>query len=264
MRHALTQLGKHTLAAIEAVGETMLLLLAALRHVFPWGRRGLRMREALFQMARLGVESIPLVALVNFLVGAIIAISLSDMLRDLGVLQWISMVVGVAVTRELGPLMTALTMSGLAGAAIAAEIGTMSVSEELVALRAQALSPIYFLVAPRLAAMLVMMPCLVIIANAVGVFGGFVVSVLVLGIDPVNFYHLAISSMTNEDLIRGVFWKAWVFGAIITVVACYMGLNTQGGADGVGRTTTQSVVWAIVLIIFSNLLMTALFNHVLS
>ena len=215
-------------------------------------------------MARLGVRSIPLVVLVNLLVGAIIAVSLSTKLRELGVLNWISMVTGVVQSRELGPLMTALMMSGFAGAAIAAEIGTMSVSEELVALEAQALPSEYFLVAPRLAAMLVMMPCLTLIADLAGIFGGFVVGVAMLDMAPSSYYQNTLDSLSNADIWQGILIKSEVFAVIITITACHLGISTRGGAEGVGNATTGAVVQSIVLIIAANLVMSVLFTHTLS
>ena len=264
MKQQVINLGTLCITGCRTVGEMTLLFGEALWYTRPWGRRKLRTRECLGQMARLGVNAIPLICLVNFLVGAIIAISLSDLLRELGILSWISVVVGVAHTRELGPVMTALTMTGLAGAAITAELGTMTVSEEIIALKSQALNPIYFLIAPRLLAMLLMMPCLVIAGDVIGVFGGYVIGVFMLNIDSATYLELTFSTISNTDLLRGVFIKAEVFGAIITITACYMGLNTRNGAEGVGQGTTKSVVWSIVLIILANLVLTVLFNYVLS
>jgi phospholipid/cholesterol/gamma-HCH transport system permease protein len=264
LKTKLIKIGGTCITGCRTIGEMTMLFGEAMWYTRPWGRRGLRTRECIAQMARLGVNSLPLICLVNFLVGAIIAISLADLLREFGILSWISVVVGVAHTRELGPVMTALTMTGLAGAAITAELGTMTVSEEIIALKSQALNPIYFLIAPRLLAMLLMMPCLVIAGDVVGMIGGAVIGIFMLGIDPTTYAELTFSTISNTDLLRGVIIKAEVFGAIIAVVACYMGLYTRNGAEGVGQSTTKSVVWSIVLIILANLILTVLFNYVLS
>lgn len=264
MTRPIRALGEAAIGLCQATGEMVLILLAALSHFRFWGRQRLRLGESFFQMLRLGVRSVPLVALVNFLVGAIMAISLSSNMQAYGVLEQIATVVGVGQTRELGPLMAALMMSGFAGAAIAAEIGTMAVSEELVALRAQALSPAYFLVAPRLAAMLVMMPCLVVVANYSGIVGGYVIGVFALGIDPTTYIAVTVENLLTEDILRGVLIKGEVFAILITLVACHTGLGTRGGAEGVGNGTTQAVVRSIVLIIAANLVLSVLFHYTLA
>lgn len=246
------------------IGERGLLLARSCRHIRIGKRRGLRLRESLLQMARLGIRPVPLIILVNILIGAIIAVSLSPTLRELGVLDWISMITGITQTRELGPLMTALMMSGFAGAAIASEIGTMSVSDELIALEAQALPPAYFLVAPRLVAMLIMMPCLTLIADASGIFGGFCVGTVMLDIAPAMYYESIIGNVTNTDLWRGVLIKAEVFAVIITITACHLGLRARNGAEGVGNATTGAVVQSIILVIAANLVMAIVFNHTLA
>lgn len=264
MRSLIILLGRTCLDACTTVGARVCLFYSTLWYLRFWGRRGLRIREAVFQMARLGVRSIPLVVLVNLLIGAIIAVSLSTTLKELGVLEWICMVTAVVQVRELGPLMTALMMSGFTGAAIAAEIGSMAVSEELVALEAQAFPSEYFLVAPRLAGMIVMMPCLTLIADFSGILGGFLIGVGMLDIAPDTYYQNTIQSLTNADLWRGILIKSEVFAAIITITACHLGITARGGAQGVGNATIGAVVQSIVLIIAANLIMTILFNYTLS
>lgn len=261
MRHHIIRIGKACTQFCITTGARANLFYSSLRRVRFWGKRRLRIRETVFQMARLGIRSIPLVVLVNILIGAIITVSLSKNLQELGILDWICMITGIVHVRELGPLMTALMMSGFSGAAIAAEIGTMSVSEELVAQEAQALPPEYFLVAPRLAAMLVMMPCLTLIADGAGIFGGFMTGVSMLDIAPDTYYQNTLQSLTSADIWLGVLVKSQVFGVIIVVTACYLGINTKGGAEGVGNATTGAVVQSIVLIIAANLVMTILFTY---
>jgi phospholipid/cholesterol/gamma-HCH transport system permease protein len=215
------------------------------------------------QMIRFGIRAIPIVALVNMFVGMIVAVSMSEMLIALNAVSRTAQIVAVAVTRELGPLMTGLVMSGFAGAAIAAEIATMTVNEEILALEAAALSPIRFLVLPRLLGVMIMMMCLTLIADVVGMFGGYIVGVYMLDIPPLNYIDINNNSVKWPDIPKGLI-KAAAFGLIITTVACRQGLKAEGGALGVGRATTTAVVHSIVIIIAANLCFAILFNWTLA
>ena len=215
------------------------------------------------QMIRFGIRAIPIVSLVNLFVGMIVAVSMSEMLISFNAINRTAQIVSVAVTRELGPLMTGLVMSGFAGAAIAAEIGTMSVNEEILALEAAALSPIRFLVLPRVIGVMAMMMCLALIADVVGMFGGYLVGVYMLDNPPLTYLHINNESVKSADIPKGLV-KAAAFGLIITVVACRQGLKADGGALGVGRATTTAVVYSIVIIIAANLAFAILFNWTLA
>lgn len=223
----------------------------------------MRAEPVAIQMIRFGIRAIPIVALVNFFVGMIVAVSMSELLRTLGVISWTAKVVSVAVTRELAPLMTAIVMSGFAGAAIAAEIATMTVNEEILALETSALSPIRFLVLPRMVGVCMMMMCLTLVADVLGMFGGYVVGTALLDIGSPTYIDLNNSSVKWADIPKGMI-KAFAFGMIITLVACRQGLKATGGALGVGRATTNAVVASIVLIIFANLCFAILFNWTLA
>jgi phospholipid/cholesterol/gamma-HCH transport system permease protein len=211
------------------------------------------------QMIRFGIRAIPIVALVNLFVGMIVAVSMAEMLMSFNAVSRTAQIVSVAVTRELGPLMTGLVMSGFAGAAIAAEIATMNVNEEILALEAGALSPIRFLVLPRIVGVMAMMMCLTLIADVVGMFGGYLVGVFLLDIPPRQYIQINNESVQWPDVPKGLV-KAAAFGMIITVVACRQGLKASGGALGVGRATTTAVVHSIVIIIAANLVFAILFN----
>ena len=194
----------------------------------------------------------------------IVAVSMSEMLIQLNAVSRTAQIVAVAVTRELGPLMTGLVMSGFAGAAIAAEIATMNVNEEILALEAGALSPVRFLVLPRLVGVMVDddVPdpdC----QNVMGMFGGYVVGVCMLGIPPLNYIEINNASVKWSDIPHGLI-KAAAFGLIITVIACRQGLKATGGALGVGKATTNSVVYSIVVIIAVDLVFAILFYWTLS
>ncbi|HUW58776.1 MAG TPA: ABC transporter permease [Planctomycetota bacterium] len=219
-------------------------------------------RAVAAQMVRVGVRSIPIVCLVLFFVGMILAFQMAYVLRDLGAPQAVPITVGVAMLRELGPLLTAIVLTGFAGASIAAEIGTMVVGEEILALETSALNPVRFLVMPRLIAAVIMLLCLTIVANLVGILGGFVISVSLLDMSPNFYYANTVDFLKMQDLITGLV-KSVAFGALIALIACQEGLKVSGGAEGVGRATTQSVVFGIVAIIITDLFFSWLFYTVL-
>jgi phospholipid/cholesterol/gamma-HCH transport system permease protein len=226
------------------------------------GRRRGGGRAVFIQMVRVGVRSIPIVALVLFFVGMIIAFQMAYVLRDFGAPQAVPAVVGVSMLRELGPLLTAIVLTGFAGASIAAEIGTMVVSEEILALESEALNPVQFLVMPRVMATALMLLCLTIFANFVGILGGFVISALVLDMAPNFYYAKTVEFLKMQDLVTGLI-KSVVFGVLIALIACQEGLRVKGGAEGVGRATTLSVVYGIVALISTDLFFSWLFWKVL-
>lgn len=257
------RVGASSRGFLRTLGGTSLLLADALYWgvVAPLRGRARPRRELVYvQMTRVGVRSIPIVCLVNFFVGMILAISMAGLLRQFGMVSKVASVVGVAVTRELAPLMTAIISSGFVGAAMAAELGTMTASEEVLALEASAVNPIRFLVVPRLLAVLVMLPALTVLANYMGLFGGYIVGVHLLGVGSDRYLKLTQQIINPMDIGRGLV-KAAAFGAIITLVACYQGLRVKGGAEGVGRATTNAVVISIVAIIVANLFFTTLFYY---
>jgi len=219
-------------------------------------------RNLFAQMVRVGVLSLPIVFLVLFFVGMILAFQMAHVLRDWGALDLVAATVGVSVVRELGPLLTAIVLTGFAGASIAAEIGTMVVGEEILALETSALNPVRFLVMPRVIACIVMVFCLTMLANIIGILGGFTISVTVLGLSPESYYRTTIEFLKMQDLITGLI-KSIGFGALIALIACHEGLRVSGGAEGVGQATTRSVVYGIVAIISTDLFFSWLFFQVL-
>ena len=256
--HILGALGHVGTVLVEEVGQMGLLAQRTAAQVMR-----LRPESVAVQMIRFGIRAIPIVGLVNLFVGMIVAVSMSEMLQTLGVITWTAKVVGVAVTRELAPLMTAIVMSGFAGAAIAAEIGTMTVNEEILALEAGALSPIRLLVLPRMLGVCLMMMCLTLVADVLGMFGGYIVGTLLLDIGGPSYIQSNNEAVKWADIPKGLV-KAFAFGVIITLVACRQGLKASGGALGVGRATTNAVVISICLIIFANLCFAILFNWTLA
>ncbi len=215
--------------------------------------------EALVQQAvRVGVRSIPIVVLVQVFIGIILALNLAPTLQTYGQLERVADVVAIAVFRELGALITAVILSGYAGASIAAELGAMVEGEEIKALRAHALDPIRFLVVPRIFATTVMMVALTILADVMGVVGGLLTAVAVLDVPALTYIDLTREALTLGDYFTGLF-KAAVFGMLIAGLACYEGLHVSGGAEGVGRATTTTVVKSVVGLIAADCVFTAIF-----
>jgi phospholipid/cholesterol/gamma-HCH transport system permease protein len=214
--------------------------------------------ETFFQMVRLGVRAIPIIVLVETFVGMILAFQLAPVLADYGQLDKVATVVAIAMFRELGPLISSVVLTGFAGAAIAAELGTMVVGEEISALRTSAIHPIRFLVVPRVIACILMTVALTVVADIVGTLGGGIVNALVLGRDSWEYYHTVVDSLAAKDVLTGLI-KSGIFGLLIVLISCYEGLGVSGGAGGVGRATTRSVVLAIFLIIAADCVFTAAF-----
>jgi phospholipid/cholesterol/gamma-HCH transport system permease protein len=210
------------------------------------------------QMDRVGVQSIPIVSLVLFCIGAILALQMAPTLDSFGLVSTIPDIIAVAVYRELGPLVSAVVLTGFAGASIAAEVGTMVVSEELEALEAQAISPIRFLVVPRVLATTIMMICIAVLGDLMGMTGGLFVSHNVLGVEYRQYLQHTFDMLQVKDFVTGLI-KAGVFGALISSLACYLGMSVTGGASGVGAATTRTVVLSIVSLIIVDLMFTSTF-----
>jgi phospholipid/cholesterol/gamma-HCH transport system permease protein len=225
--------------------------------------RGIRLgwQNLWAQMDRVGVRSIGIVSLVMFCIGSILSLQLAPILRDFGVLPYVADVVSIATFRELGPLVSAIVLTGFAGASIAAEIGTMVVSEEIEALEAGAISPIRFLVVPRVIATTVMMTCMAVVGDVMGIVGGLAVGVFFLHIDSAQYLHHTIDILKQRDFLTGLL-KAGVFGVLISSLACYMGMTVSGGALGVGRATTRTVVLTIVALITVDLIFTSVLYQI--
>lgn len=223
-------------------------------------REGGRLHLAPFvtQMVRFGVKSVPIVMLVQMFIGLILALNLAPTLESYGQLQRVADVVGLAVFRELGPLITAVILSGFAGASIAAELGAMVEGEEIKALRAHALDPVKFLVIPRVIATTVMMIGLTVIADVFGLLGGLITGMYVLDLSFYEYVEGTRVALTTSDYTTGLI-KGGVFGVVIATLACYLGLNVKGGAAGVGEATTKTVVHSIVSLIAADVVFTVIF-----
>lgn len=253
--------GAKTIALIELLGGGLLLFLEAIRWIYralTKRRVRLGMPAIVSQMVRVGVRSVFIVSVVSGAVGLILALQLAPPLDDFGQKPLVANIIGIAVFRELGPLIGAVVLTGFAGAAIAAEIGTMVVSEEIEALEAHALNPVRFLVVPRVTATIVSMTALAVIADLVAVTAALGISMTVLDIPYTTFMTNLLNQTKAIDFFTGV-CKGAVFGALIGVIACANGLKVSGGAAGVGNATTQTVVQSVVAIIFADLIFTAVF-----
>ena len=217
-------------------------------------------RDALIaQMVRVGVRAIAIVILIQMAIGMILPLQMFPKLDEFGQSEQIATINAIAGFRELGPLMTAVVLCGFAGASIAAELGTMVTSEEIEALRASALHPVRFLVVPRLLATIIMMVVLTVIADVVMIASGMLTSVK-LGIDPDTYFQLTLEAVNIASFITGLV-KAAVFGLLIGLIACFLGLSVKPwqGSEGVGRATTNTVVYCIVAIIVTDVVFTLIF-----
>jgi phospholipid/cholesterol/gamma-HCH transport system permease protein len=210
------------------------------------------------QMNRVGVRSIPIVSLVLFCIGAILALQMAPILRQYGAADRVADIIAISVGRELGPLVSAIVLTGFAGASIAAELGTMVVSEEIEALEAEAIDPVRFLVVPRMLATTMMMVCVTVIGDFAGGFGGLATCTTFVGTSPTLYYHHTFAALKIRDFITGLI-KAGVFGILISALACRLGLGVTGGAQGVGVATTRTVVLTIVALITVDLIFTSVF-----
>jgi len=212
-----------------------------------------------FQMVRVGVRAVPIVILVEMAIGMILPLQMFPKLDEFGQAEQIATINAIAAFRELGPLMTAIVLSGFAGASIAAELGTMVTSEEIEALESLALNPVRFLVVPRLLATVIMTVLLTVIADVVMIAGGWLTS-LQLGIDTDVFYQMTLDAVNITGFITGLV-KAAVFGLLVGLMGCYLGLSVQPwqGSEGVGKATTNTVVYSIVAIIGADAIFTVVF-----
>ena len=253
-------IGEATVDGLAYVGNLARLTGGAARAVFvePFRGRKLRLSRAVHQAMSIGVEALPIVSLISFFVGTILALQGAYQLRKLGAMQLVAAAVAIVVTRELGPLMTAIMVIGRSGSAFAAEIGTMKVNEEIDALETMALEPVHFLVAPKFLAMILMMPCLTTWADFMGVVGGGFFGVTNAGFTWASYFRATLNALVLRDIITGLI-KSVMFGLVITAVGCQEGFETGLGSEEVGRSTTSAVVKSIFLVIVVDLIFTALF-----
>ncbi|MFH0826517.1 MAG: ABC transporter permease [Candidatus Omnitrophota bacterium] len=213
------------------------------------------------QAKKAGYDSLPIVSLVSLFIGFIFALQIAYFMQRIGSEIYIASLVALALVRELGPVITALIVAGRVGAAITAELGTMQVTEQIDALETLATNPIKYLVVPRLIALAIVVPFLTLYADFVGIFGSYLICTHKLGISSSMYLNVTYEALKYKDLFTGMF-KTVFFGMIIALVSCYEAFNVEGGAEGVGRATTRSVVTSFILIITADCFFTALFYFI--
>jgi phospholipid/cholesterol/gamma-HCH transport system permease protein len=234
LSRAIWEIQSYTLLAVRAIGNLF--------------TRPIYWREIVLQMDRIGVGSLTIVILTGFFTGAVLAIQSEGALRRYGAVSLTGQLVSMTLIRELGPVLSALMLAGRIGSGIASELGSMVVSEQISAMRSLGTDPSRRLVTPRMIAMIIMLPLLTIICDTVGMLGGWVIASYKLLISSNQYWSDAINALQFSDVV-GTLIKPLVFGFIISMTGCYVGLRTYGGTEGVGKSTTQAVVSASILVI---------------
>lgn len=239
---------------VEEMGRIMVFFIETLLWIF---RPPLHLRNIFKQMEEIGVNSVGVVIIMASFTGMVLALQSYTGFKRFNAESLVGTVVALSMTRELGPVLTGLIVAGRAGASMAAELGTMRVTEQIDALATMATNPIKYLTVPRVIAGFIMLPLLTIISNMLGIFGGYLVGVKVLDANPVVYMRRSFDYLEMNDVFSGLF-KASVFGLIIAVIGCYKGFYAAGGAEGVGKATTGAVVISMMLILISDYFLTAI------
>ena len=245
---------EQTVALLGFVGESAVVLAGSVVHParFRW-------RPVLYNIRSAGVNALPIVGLLSFMLGIVVAYQGAGQLRQYGANIFVADLVGLSMLREFAPLITAIIIAGRSGSAYAAQIGTMSVTEEIDAMRTLGIAPLDVLVLPKILALLIALPLLTVFADVLGVFGGMIMARAQLGVGFDEFLDRFVKAVSITDYLIGI-CKAPVFAAIIAVVGCFQGFRTKGGADSVGRQTTRSVVQSIFLVIVADALFSVAFS----
>ena len=217
--------------------------------------------HTIVQLKKAGYDSFPIVSIVALFIGFIFALQSAYFMQRIGSEMYIASLVALSIVRELGPVFTALVVAGRVGASNTAELGSMQVTEQIDALETLASNPIKYLVVPRFVALSIMVPILTLYANIIGILGGYIICVLKLGITGSMYMNITFDALAHKDLFTGLF-KAWIFGMLIALISCHEGFNVAGGAEGVGKATTRSVVFTFIMIIAADCFFTAMFYFV--
>ena len=253
MRRQLETLGRYSEDAVTAAGQMAIMLASAFVYAFT---PPIKFRNIFKQMEFVGVQSLFVVILTGSFTGMVLALQSFNALKRFGAESLVGPTVALSMARELGPVLTGLMVTGRAGSAMATELGTMRVTEQIDALFAMAVNPIKYLVVPRVIAGVLMFPVLTIVTDFVGVIGGYAVGVKLLGINPGIYIGRTVDFVQMDDIVTGL-TKSLVFGLITSLVACYNGFYATGGAEGVGRAATSSVVMGSIMILISDYLMSS-------
>jgi phospholipid/cholesterol/gamma-HCH transport system permease protein len=258
-----SQLGSNVIGGLQYLGSLAELGGRAGYYTFiaPFHGKPVRLQRAVSQALDVGVRALPILSLITFFIGLILALQSAYELKKFGAISFVAGAVAISMSRELGPLITAIVVIGRSGSAFAAEIGTMKVTEEIDALETMAINPIHFLVTPKFLAMIVMLPCLTIWANFMGIIGGSLFGVAQADFTFVRYIQASVDALFLRDIVSGLV-KSVMFGVTITAVGCHEGLATGAGPEQVGRSTTRAVVMSIFLVVVVDLIFTALFFFV--
>jgi phospholipid/cholesterol/gamma-HCH transport system permease protein len=261
MANVLEDAGRRTLNELDYVGSLNIQLwstLRAMRRALPFVGNRYRWRTTVQQMLQIGYDAMPMVSLMAICTGFILAMQGASELRRFGAIHYVIELVAVGFTRELGPLLTAIAVSGRSGSAFAAEIGTMKVTEELDSLQVMALEPIEFVLAPKYLAALISVPCLTVICTFFGIFAGGLFMFFSTRLALLSYFRNVLESIMLRDVIMGLI-KSLAFATIIAHVGCLEGFRVRGGPDSVGRSTTSAVVKSTFLVIVADSIFTAIF-----
>ena len=241
-------------SGLHQAGEIIILL----AQTVVWCKAAFRnVKHIIRQISEIGVDSVPVVSLMAVFTGMVIGLQTGHELARFHAEQFLGVGVAASLTRELGPVLTGIIVAGRAGASITAEIGTMKVSEEVDALRAMAIDPVRYLVMPRFLAALIVLPLLTMLTNVLGICGGYLIGQIQLNVNLSQYVDNMVNFVNIKDVVNGIV-KAVIFGVIISIISCYEGLSTRGGARGVGRATTYSVVLSFILILIFDYFITHL------
>lgn len=251
---AVAEAGAQMVALFAFIGETSIAFAGSVARP-----ARLRWRPILHNIGSAGVDALPIVGLLSFLLGVVVAYQAADQLRQYGANIFVADLVGLSMLREFAPLITAIIVAGRSGSAYAAQIGSMSVSEEIDAMRTIGIPPIDALVLPKIIALVIALPLLTFFADVLGVLGGMVMARAQLGVGFADFLDRFVKAVSVTTYVTGI-GKAPVFAAIIAVVGCFQGFRTRGGADGVGRQTTRAVVQSIFLVVVADALFSVCFS----
>ncbi|MBK8284983.1 MAG: ABC transporter permease [Ahniella sp.] len=251
---ALDRLGRRTVSTVAGFGYGAMVLVESLFFLVFGRARGQRVRWSAIaeQMRVVGIDAIPIVCLLSLTVGVMLAIQFIAALREFGAETGVIIAIAKSITREFGVLITGILIAGRSGSAFAARIGSMNVSQEVDALAVMGVDPVRYLAAPALAAMLVMMPCLTLLADVVAIVGSGLYAGPMLDMSLYNYLQQTLELIKPRDLLEGL-GKSVVFAVLITLVGVCTGFSVQGGAEGVGRATTRAVVWSITAIILADM-----------
>jgi len=247
--------GRKFLEITQYIGSLSLLSLNAIKKIF---KKEKRKTHILKYIDEIGVNSFPLIGILSLFTGMVMVMESANTLKKFGVQYYSAGLVSISMIREIGPVLVALIVAGRVGASITAEIGTMKITEQIDALEVLAVDPVSYLVTPRLIAGIIGIPALFFLSNLLAIVGGFIIGVFLVGISSGMYLYQTFRFISIRDLIVGII-KIVVFSIIVICVSCHQGFQTKGGAEGVGKSTTISVVVSFFLVIFANLILTAIF-----